>query len=213
MSDPSKRTSDLEGVSDCVLLSCGGACSASCSDALEQHDQCDIKPRLIHNKRKKFSTPTIWRAPSRPAKKGPRRVEKQKQALCGCISVNNVMGKKLLSREDVDSEVDKLGRGGDAEGNYSAEVLHFALQKKGYKLCRVRNKNHMWMANQKEGQFLCLGWHLSYEKPMHYIAVDATASLVIDGAMKSPCKKLDVGGILACLSYGLFRIWKIESSK
>ena len=30
---------------------------------------------------------------------------------------------------------------------------------------------------------------------------------------EEPMQKLDVGGILACLSYGLFRIWKIESSK
>jgi hypothetical protein len=68
----------------------------------------------------------------------------------------------------------------------------------------------MWLATQKDGQYLCLGWHLSYEKPVHYIVVDATAGLVLDGATKHPYK-LDVGGILACLSYGLARIWKIES--
>jgi hypothetical protein len=37
-----------------------------------------------------------------PVKKCKRRVEKQKQALCGCIGVNNAVGKKPLSREEVE---------------------------------------------------------------------------------------------------------------
>jgi hypothetical protein len=60
-----------------------------------------------------------------------------RQALCGC-RVNNAVGKQLLTREGVDSVVRTIGRGGDAEGDYSAEVLHFALQKKVYRFAGFR---------------------------------------------------------------------------
>jgi hypothetical protein len=60
-----------------------------------------------------------------------------RQALCGC-RVNNAVGKQLLTREGVDSVVRTIGRGGDAEGTYSAEVLHFALQNKVYRFAGFR---------------------------------------------------------------------------
>lgn len=113
-------------------------------------------------------------------------------------------------REEVDLMVKKIQRGGDEEGNYSAEPLHMALQQKGRGLTRIKGRSHMWLASQTAGQYLVLGWYLSYNKPMHYIAVDADAGVVIDGAKKHIMQKLDVGGILACLSYGVHRIWKIN---
>jgi hypothetical protein len=108
----------------------------------------------------------------------------------------------------VDEMVKKVNRGGDDEGNYSAEPLHMALQKKGHGLISVKGKCHMWLATQKTGRYLVLGWHLSYTKPMHYIAVDADTNMVLDGAKKNKIQ-LDVGGVLACLSYGVHRIWRI----
>jgi hypothetical protein len=142
--------------------------------------------------------------------KGNRRFQRQTKALCGVIGVNNALGWRLLTREDVDKWVRELGKGGDAQGNYSPEVIHLALQKKGYRLRKQKNKQHMWLAKQKAGQFLCLGWHLSYDNPAHYIGVDADKGFVLDGAFKNVAFKLDVSGILKCLSYGLANIWKIE---
>ena len=95
------------------------------------------------------------------------------------------------------------------DDNYSTEPLHLTLQQKGHGLISVKGKDHMWLASQKAGRYLVLGWHLSYNKPMHFIAVDAAANLVIDGAKKT-MMKLDVGGILGCLSYGVHKIWKID---
>jgi hypothetical protein len=103
----------------------------------------------------------------------------------------------------------KIGRGGDKNGNYSAEPLHCALQTKHFKLCRVKGKGHMWLSKQKKGKFLALGWHISYNRPAHYIGIDADIGIVIDGSKKNSFK-LDVGGMLACLSGGLTRIWEIK---
>jgi hypothetical protein len=114
----------------------------------------------------------------------------------------------VLERKDVDAMVKTIGRGGDEDGNYSAETLHLALQQKGHGLISVNGKGHMWLTRQKARRYLVLGWHLLYNKPMHFIAVDAAASVVIDGA-KKPMLKLDVGGILGCVSYGVDRIWRI----
>ena len=162
----------------------------------------------MKKKRRKMSSSTTWTSPFRTVKV-KRRFQKQKEGLCGVISVNNAFGKKILDREEVDLIVKKLHRGGDEHGNYSAEPLHQSLQQNGSGLIRMKGAGHMWLANQKAGQYLVLGWHLSYDKPMHYIAVDVDARLVIDGAKRS-IVKLDVGGILSCLSYGVHRIWKIN---
>ena len=195
----------------------GGVYSATDTHPAKEVDSCGLEPaneetchrrRGKKNNKRKFSSPTVWIAPSKPIKM-KRRFQKQKQGLCGVISINNALEMKLLVREEVDLMVKKLQRGGDEEGNYSAEPLHLALQQKGRGLTRIKGKSHMWLASQTAGQYLVLGWHLSYNKPMHYIAVDADASVVIDGAKKH-MQKLDVGGILACLSYGVRRIWKIN---
>ena len=210
MSGPVSSTASL-------ICTCGVIYCPSDTHAAKQVDSCeyDPEPEEISRKRrrrgkkrkKKFSSPTIWTGRAKVAKVS-RRFQKQKQGLCGVISVNNALGRKLLSREDVDAMVKKVVRGGDDQGNYSAEPLHMALQQKGYGLQRVRGKNHMWLASQKEGQFIVLGWH-SADKPMHYIAVDASAGVVIDGAKKNMFR-LDVGGILGCLRLGVYRIWQIK---
>ena len=194
----------------------GGVYSASDTHAVMQVDSCGLEPerkencrrrRGKKNKNRKTSSLTTWAAPAKPTKP-PRRFQKQKQALCGIISINNALGRKVLDREEVDAMVKKLKRGGDEAGNYSAEPLHLALQQKGHGLISVKGKGHMWLASQKTGRYLVLGWHLSFNKPMHFIAVDAAANLVIDGSKKT-MMKLDVGGILGCLSYGVHSIWKI----
>jgi len=179
----------------------------SCGLEPVNEENCHIR-RGKKNKKRKFSSPTVWTAPSKTVKT-KRRFQKQKQGLCGVIAINNAVGKNILHRDEVDIMVKKLQRGGDETGNYSAEPLHLALQQKGRGLARIKGKTHMWLATQKTGLYLVLGWHLSYNKPMHYIAVDAAAGLVIDGAKKN-MKTLDAGGILACLSYGVHRIWKIN---
>jgi hypothetical protein len=174
----------------------------------EHAERLDHPKRKRSRKRKKSST-TIWKAKPKRVKKHQRLHQKQSKALCGIQAINNLLDKKLLIPADVDSIVNILGRGGDNLGNYSAEVLHMAIQKKGYQLRRVPGKEHMWMATQKYGKFLCLGYHLSYCKPAHYIAVDADSQLVVDGARKSLFKN-DIGGLLTCLSYGIQKIWKVE---
>ena len=146
-----------------------------------------------------------------PSSNGVHHTQKSKQQLgpSGVLAINNAVGWKLLEREEVDAMVQKRNRGGDAAGNYSVEPLRMALKPKGHRLIKVRGKGHMWLASQKVGRYLVLGWHISYDRSMHFIAVDADANLVIDGAKKT-MMKLDVGGILVCLSYGVHRIWKID---
>ena len=169
----------------------------------------DSKQEILKKKKRKCASQTIWNAKATAMKIKKRRIEKQKAATCGIQAVNNALGSHVISREDVDEIVKKIGRGGDKNGNYSAEPLHCALQTKHFKLCRVKGKGHMWLSKQKKGKFLALGWHISYDRPAHYIGSDADIGIVIDGSMKNSFK-LDVGGMLACLSGGLTRIWEIK---
>lgn len=159
-----------------------------------------------------MSSVTITSAPAKNAKVAGRRFQKQKEGLCGVIAVNNALGRKILEREDVDAIVKSIGEGGDEHGNYSSKALHLALQKKGHQLKRMKNKNHMWLAKQRVGKYLVMGWHLIYDMDhLHYIGVDCGEQLVIDGAKRS-MKRLDVGGILACLKKGIYKIWEIQKS-
>ena len=220
--DPSRLVQQTTSVGDkapfrSVIGPRGGVYSASDTHAVKQVDSCGLEPgqkdnchrrRGKKNKKRKTSSSTTWVAPAKPTKTA-RRFQKQKQGLCGVISINNAFGRKVLDREEVDAMVKKIKRGGDEAGNYSAEPLHLALQQNGHGLISVKGKGHMWLASQKTGRYLVLGWHLSFNKPMHFIAVDAAANLVIDGAKKT-MMKLDVGGILGCLSYGVHRVWKID---
>jgi hypothetical protein len=169
-----------------------------------------VKTEEKRLKKRKFGSRTIWKAKAKTMKVKKRRKEKQQAATCGIQAVNNALGAHVITRPEVDAAVTNLGRGGDVNGNYSAEPLHCALQRKQFKLQRIRGKGHMWLANQKRGKFLALGWHLSYDRPCHYIGIDADIGMVIDGAKKNSFR-LDVGGLLACLSCGFTRIWEIKA--
>lgn len=161
------------------------------------------------HRHKKRSSQTDWVVKATVASRNRHRLfQKQVQSLCGSISVNNAIGIKVLERNDVDKFVKRNKRGGDTQGNYSAEPLQLALAEKGYDLVRVKGKGHMWLASQKSGRFIVLGWPSSQNDPMHYIAVDADEQIILDSARKN-ILKLDSGGILTCLRHGATRIWRI----
>jgi hypothetical protein len=92
----------------------GGVYSASDTHPAKEVDSCgpvneENCRKGKKNKKRKFSSPTVWTAPSKPIKM-KRRFQKQKQGLCGVISINNALGMKLLVREEVDLMVKKLQR-------------------------------------------------------------------------------------------------------
>jgi hypothetical protein len=139
------------------------------------------------------------------------RLWTQHENLRGLEAVNNALGAQIISKQDVDAKVNQIVKSvGDAE-IYGVSELSMALQDKGYKLKRVKGKDHMWLASRKIGRYIALGYQGSREPSQaHWIAVDADSQhegtsrcgLVIDSALEG-YRPLSVGGILSCLSCGV----------
>jgi hypothetical protein len=133
-----------------------------------------------------------------------RRVQKQKQALCGVVAVNNAPGKQLSTREHVDMQVHKLGLRGDSQGNYSTEVLHLPVPKGSRKGTHV--------TRHAGGGTVLMPWLAYVARQAHALHRSRHNCGTGAGRGEENSFRLDAGGLLACLNYGLSRIWKIESN-
>jgi Josephin len=130
----------------------------------------------------------------------PMLHQRQQQASCAVQALNNAAGVPLITISDARAASERLNesvgthRHGDATGNFSVAAIQAALQTKHgcqYVLRHIKRlterKARKWLQKQQRGRYVVLEYNATKDT-YHWIAVHASAQVVIDGALKKPFK-------------------------